>query len=359
MRHVVIMAGGSGTRLWPLSRKGEPKQLLELVDGKSLLRLAYERVAGMVPDANILVCCGAAYTDVVARQLPELPQENLLGEPIGRDSLNAVAWPAAVLAQRDPEAVMAVLTADQIITPVDEFTQALDVAYQIAESDDDALVTFGVVPDSPHTGYGYLKRGEALSAFPQASAITEFKEKPSLEVAQEYLASGQYWWNSGMFVWQAATVLEQLRQLVPQTHASVLELAERPERLGEIYPELEKISVDYAIMEPVSQGRGSAHVVAVPLNIEWYDLGGFSALAEQIAHDEDGNAREGVTVALDSSNNLIINRGRPGTVVAVAGLTGMVVCVTEQATLVVPIEQSQRVKQLVGLVSEQVGPELA
>lgn len=359
MRHVVIMAGGSGTRLWPLSRKGEPKQLLELVDGKSLLRLAYERVAGMVPDANILVCCGASYTDVVARQLPELPQENLLGEPVGRDSLNAVAWPAAVLARRDPQAVMAVLTADQIITPVDEFTRALESAFQVAEADETALVTFGVVPDSPHTGYGYLKRGEALADFPQASEITEFKEKPSLEVAEQYLASGQYWWNSGMFVWQVGTVLEQLRRLMPATHASVLELAEQPERLGEIYPQLEKTSVDYAIMEPVSQGKGSAHVVAVPLNIEWYDLGGFAALAEQIAHDEHGNAREGVTVALDSSRNLLINRGRPGTVVAVAGLSEMVVCVTEQATLVVPLSQAQRVKELVGLVAQQVGPELA
>ena len=359
MRHVVIMAGGSGTRLWPLSRKGEPKQLLELVDGKSLLRLAYERVASMVPAENILICCGAAYVDVVARQLPEIPLENLLGEPMGRDSLNAVAWPAAVLERRDPGAVVAVTTADQIITPVEAFTEALEEAFRIAEADDKALVTFGVVPDSPHTGYGYLKRGEALAGFPDASEIVEFKEKPSVEVAEQYVASGNYWWNSGMFVWRAATVLEQLRLLLPETYASVVELAEHPERLEDIYPKLQKTSVDYAIMEPVSQGKGDAHVVAVPLTIEWYDLGGFAALAEQLATDEQGNAREGVTVTLDSSNNLIINRGRPGTVVAVAGLTGMVVCVTEQATLVVPLDQAQRVKELVGRVSTEVGPELA
>lgn len=359
MRHVVIMAGGSGTRLWPLSRKGEPKQLLELVDGKSLLRLAYERVAGMVADENILVCCGAAYTDVVARQLPELPAENLLGEPVGRDSLNAVAWPAAVIARRDPLAVVAVTTADQIITPVEEFTRALEEAFRIAEVDQSALVTFGVVPDSPNTGYGYLRRGEQLADFPQASEIVEFKEKPNQEVATQYVESGQYWWNSGMFVWQAATVLDQLHQLLPTTHQQVLELAEHPERIDEIYPQLEKTSVDYAIMEPVSQGRGSAHVVAVPLEIEWYDLGGFAALAEHFAVDEQGNAREGVSVVLDSSRNLIINRGNPGSVVAVAGLSDMVVCVTPQATLVVPIGDAQRVKELVALVSEQVGPELA
>lgn len=359
MRYVVIMAGGSGTRLWPLSRKGEPKQLLNLVDGKSLLRLAYERVAGVVPDANILVCAGAAYTDVVAEQLPELPSENLLGEPVGRDSLNAVAWPAAVLQRRDAEAVVAVLTADQIITPVEEFRSSLEQAYRIAEADESALVTFGVVPDSPHTGYGYLKRGAAVAGFEGASQVDEFKEKPSLEVAQAYLDSGQYWWNSGMFVWRTATVLAQLEQLLPETHARCLELAEHPERLAEIYPQLAKTSVDYGVMEPVSQGKGSAHVVAVPLAIDWVDLGGFATLADQIARDEHGNAREGVTVMMDANNNLVINRGRPGTVVAVAGVSGMVVCVTEQATLVVPIEQSQKVKELVGLVAEQVSPELA
>ncbi|HIW29008.1 MAG TPA: mannose-1-phosphate guanylyltransferase [Candidatus Luteococcus avicola] len=359
MRYVVIMAGGSGTRLWPLSRKGMPKQLLNLVEGKSLLRFAYERVAGQVPDANVLVCAGAAYTDVVAEQLPELPASNLLGEPVGRDSLNAVAWPAAVLAKRDPEAVVAVITADQLITPVEEFSRSLDEAFRIAEADPSALVTFGVVPDHAHTGYGYLKRGESLVDFPDASEVDEFKEKPSAEVAQQYLDSGQYWWNSGMFVWRAATVLAELAHLMPQTHAACLELAEHPERLEEIYPTLEKTSVDYAIMEPVSQGKGNAHVVAVPLDISWVDLGGFATLAEQLTQDEQGNAREGVTVSLDASGNLLVNRGRPGTVVAVAGISNMVVCVTETATLVVPIDQSQRVKELVALVADQVGPELA
>jgi len=154
-------------------------------------------------------------------------------------------------------------------------------------------------------------------------------------------------------------VLAELEHLMPQTHAACLELAEHPERLEEIYPALEKTSVDYAIMEPVSQGKGNAHVVAVPLDINWVDLGGFATLAEQLTQDEQGNAREGVTVCLDASGNLLVNRGRPGTVVAVAGISNMVVCVTETATLVVPIDQSQRVKELVALVADQVGPELA
>ena len=159
MRYVVIMAGGSGTRLWPLSRQGTPKQLLELFDGRSLLRLAYERVAGLLPDDRILVCTSRTYVDVVARQLPELPRENLLGEPVGRDSLSAVAWSAAILEQRDPEAVVAMLSADHIITPVEGFRATLERAFSVAEARPRALVTMGVVPTEAHTGFGYVHRG--------------------------------------------------------------------------------------------------------------------------------------------------------------------------------------------------------
>ncbi len=358
MRYVVIMAGGSGTRLWPLSRQGEPKQLLPMIEGKSLLRLAYERVAGVVPDENILVCTGAAYADKVGEQLPELPKENLMGEPVGRDSLNAVAWPAAVLALQDPTAVVATITADQIITPVEAFHEALDQAFRIAESDSKALVTFGVVPDEPHTGYGYLLRGEDLEGFERASHIAEFKEKPDLETAKQFVASGQYWWNSGMFVWQAQTLLDQLAVLRPDTHREVVRLAETPELLDEIYPNLERISVDYAVMEPVSRGEASGHVVGVPLEIQWHDVGSFVTLAEQLAKDENGNARQGITVALDSFNNLLINT-RKDAVLAVEGLTNMVVVTTDKATLVIPAANCQAVKEVVAKVAAQVSPELA
>lgn len=358
MRYVVIMAGGSGKRLWPLSRQGQPKQLLALVGGRSLLRLAYERVSGTVADENILICTGAQYADVVAAQLPELPAANILGEPEGRDSLNAVAWPAAVLALRDPDAVVAVLTADQVIEPIEAFRASLEDAFAVAEADASALVTFGVVPTSPHTGYGYLHRGEALEGG-RGNRVLEFREKPDRDVAEAYLASGDYWWNAGMFVWRASTLLEQIAILLPDTHASVLELAAHPERLGEIYPALMKTSVDYGVMEPVSKGRGTAHVVAVPLDITWHDVGGFASLAELLPADEVGNAREGTTVVLDSRDNLVLNHGREGTVVAVVGVQGLVVVTTPTATLVVPLDQAERVKELVGLVADEVGPELA
>ena len=228
MRYVVIMAGGSGRRLWPLSRQGEPKQLLPLFDGQSLLQLAHQRVLRVVGPEQVLVCTGAGYADVVLEQLPGLLPENLLGEPEGRDSLNAVAWPAAVLARRDPDAVVAMVTADQLINPVDTFADALDAGFRLATELPDVLVTFGVLPTSAHTGYGYLARGADIDGYGTASWVTEFKEKPDLATAQAYLASGDYWWNAGMFVWRARTLLDQLAVLLPQTHAKVLQLAQQP-----------------------------------------------------------------------------------------------------------------------------------
>lgn len=353
------MAGGSGKRLWPLSRQGTPKQLLKLVEGKSLLRIAFERALQVVPAENILVCTGASYSEAVAADLPELPAENLLGEPTGRDSLNAVAWPAAVLALRDPDAYIAQVTADHIMRPVSAFTSALTTAFEIAEQDPLALVTLGVVPTSPHTGYGYLHRGDALPGFPDANQVTEFKEKPDRFLAARYVSSGDYWWNSGMFVWKATTLLDQVATLLPETHATVLRIAENPELLGELYPTLLKTSVDFGIMEPVSRGEGLAHVVAVALPIEWHDVGGFASLAEHLSRDASGNAYEGMTVALDSSSNLIINKGADDSLVAVIGLTDTVVVVTPQITMVCPMEDTERIRELVDHVANTVGPSYA
>jgi len=355
MRYVLIMAGGSGKRLWPLSRQDMPKQLLRVVGGKSLLRIAYERLDGIVPADQVLVCTGADYADIVASELPELKPANILGEPEGRDSLNAVAWPAAVVAARDSDAVMAVVTSDHLMHPVSAFQSALLEAFEVAESGEDFLVTFGVVPTAPHTGYGYLRRGEILPNHADVFSVIEFKEKPDLATAEEYLATGEYWWNSGMFVWRARTFLDQLEALQPKTHTAVQALAAAPYRLSEIYPELLKISVDYAVMEPVSRGEGSAQVVAVRLPITWHDVGGFAALSEQLPRDERGNAIHGVSVLVDARDNLVINNAEDGRVVAVVGLTDTVIVQTPQITLVCPITEAERIKELVAEVTAKLG----
>lgn len=356
MRYVVIMAGGSGTRLWPLSRQGMPKQLLDLVGGTSLLRMAYDRVARVVPAERILVCTGAAYASVVTEQIPELLPENLLGEPVGRDSLNAVAWPAAVLAARDPAAVVAMVSADHLITPVEEFAASLEQGFAIAEESDDVLVTFGVVPTSAHTGYGYLHRGAAVPGHEGACELQEFREKPDRATAEAYLASGEYWWNSGMFVWQAATLLRVLAQLVPESYRIVSEIAAEPAKLAGLYPQLPKISVDFAIMEPVSAGGTGARIVAVPLAISWADVGGFAALAENLPTDADGNAVDGQALLLDSSDSLVVNRSGQQHLVAVLGGHGLVVVTTPDVTLVCPIGATERIKELVAAVADQAGP---
>lgn len=324
-----------------------------------MLQLAYERARQLLDAEHVLVCTGASYAGVVAKQLPELPAENLLGEPEGRDSLNAVAWPAAVLARRDGDAVVAVLTADQLIRPVGAFVQALDKAFQVAEADPKALVTFGVVPNSAHTGYGYLERGADVPGFELVSQVREFKEKPDEVTAERYLKSGRYWWNAGMFVWRADTLLEQLAQLQPATYKSIVELAEHPERLGDIYPKLFKTSVDYAIMEPVSHGRGSAHVVSVALPITWLDVGSYATLAEALAVDGQANPGFGARIARDSAGNLLINTDGPDTLLAVTGLSNMAVVRTPQITLVAPLSASQQIKPLVADVAEQFGRHLA
>ncbi len=358
MRYVVIMAGGSGKRLWPLSRRGEPKQLLPLFDDQSLLQLAFQRVLRVVGPEQVLVCTGAAYADVVLEQLPGLAPENLLGEPEGRDSLNAVAWPAAVLARRDPDAVVAMVTADQLINPVDTFADALDAGFRLATDIPDVLVTFGVLPTSPHTGYGYLARGADIDGYGTASWVTEFKEKPDQATAQAYLASGGYWWNAGMFVWRARTLLDQLAVLLPQTHTKVLQLAEQPERLAEIYPQLLKTSVDYAVMEPVARGEGSARVAAIALDIDWADVGSFAALRAVLPQDPAGNAVVGPVVVRDSTGNLLVNTD-PDSVLAVAGAQDLVVVRTPEATLTATLAASQQIKELAEQVADQVSPGLA
>jgi mannose-1-phosphate guanylyltransferase len=225
----------------------------------------------------------------------------------------------------------------------------------VAESAEEFLVTFGVVPTTPHTGYGYLRRGEEIPGHPDVFSIVEFKEKPDRATAEEYLASGEYWWNSGMFVWRARTFLDQLNLLQPKTHDAVVELAAAPYRLSEIYPELLKISVDYAVMEPVARGEASARVAAVRLPITWHDVGGFAALGEQLPRDEHGNAIHGVSVLVDARDNLVINNAEGGRVVAVVGLTDTVIVQTSQITLVCPVAEAERIKELVAEVTAQLG----
>lgn len=358
------MAGGAGTRLWPLSRRDRPKQLLPLLHGRSLLQLSFDRLRSILPAERIYVCTGQDYAASVHENLPELPRENLLGEPEGRDTANAVGFAAAVIHKKDPDAIVAVVTADHVIEPVAKFSQSLEQAFEVVDQQPTALVTFGIVPTDGHTGLGYIHRGEALEVTtPRTGSyrVLSFKEKPDKATADRYVESGRYYWNSGMFVWRCDTVLSELALHLPDSYRGLMKIAEAwgtPQQdavLRDVYPKLPRISIDYAVMEPVSQGKGKAQVVTVEMPVQWLDVGSWPALADTLRVDEHDNALDcDVCLLVDADNNIIISRD-PNHLVATVGLSDMIIVHTPDVTMVCPKRDAQRVKDLVNKAKEMFG----
>jgi mannose-1-phosphate guanylyltransferase len=364
VQHAVIMAGGSGTRLWPLSRAARPKQLLDVVadaggDGThSLLAEAFDRLLAVLPAERIWVCTAARYGDQVRAALPGLRADRLVLEPVARDTANAVGLAAALVADVDPDAELAVVSADHVIRPVARFAAALRTAYAVLAVRPAALVTLGVTPTSPATGFGYVQKGVPTEV-PGASEVASFREKPDLATAQEYLAGGEYVWNSGMFVWRASTVLAALAEHLPESAAGlarVVAVPAGPRRdavLAEVFPTLPKISVDYAVLEPAATEPG--RVVVVDLDVDWLDVGSWPALAHTLTADEAGNATRGLTVLLDSAGNVVLSDD-PEHLVALVGVRDSVVVHTADVTMVCPVSAAERVKELLAAVAERAGP---
>ena len=352
MRYGVIMAGGSGERLWPLSRHRRPKQLLPLIMGKSLLELAVQRLQGLFDTDKILIVTNGDYADAVAQAVPQIPRENIIGEPIGRDTANAVCLGACIVAQRDPDATMAVFTADHIIRPQDAFAQAVQRACTAAENRPQSLATFGVRPTWPHTGLGYIHRGDRV--VDSVYQVRAFREKPDHTTARRYVESGDYYWNSGMFVWKTATILAALQKHLPASVELLQRAVANKDLTGGLavaYPRLEKISIDFAVMEKAED------VIVVELGCEWLDVGSWPALAGVSEIDEDGNAVVARrTALLDSERNVIVCDDDH--LVAVLGMDDCIVVHSKDATLVCHSSESQRIKELVGLIREKYGEDL-
>jgi mannose-1-phosphate guanylyltransferase len=356
MRYAVIMAGGSGTRVWPLSRARRPKQLLPLLEGdQSLLSLAVERLEGLFDPDQIFVITNAEYADQVASSLPQLPVGNIVGEPEGRDTANAVALAAELLAARDENATMAVFTADHVIRPKEKFIEAIGAACEAAEQQPDALVTFGVRPTWPHPGLGYVHFGDKLRE--GVWNVLGFAEKPDHPTARRYVESGQYYWNSGMFVWTLPAIRGALREFLPQSIERLEPVVEAcragrdfGEILAQVYPELEKISIDYAVMEKAHK------VLMVELNAEWLDVGSWPALENVRPLDESGNVVVAENVALlDSFRNVIVTEDDH--LLAVLGMDDCIIVHSPDATLVCNKSDSQRLKELVALIRNNYGEE--
>lgn len=352
MRHAVIMAGGSGTRLWPLSRRMRPKQLMRLFDGASLLQLARRRLAGLFEARNTWIITSAAYIDLVAAELPDIPRENLIGEPMGRDTANAVGLAAQLIARRDPEATMSVFTADHVLTPQVAFESSIRSGLCAAEEFPSSLVTFGVTPDAPHTGYGYVRRGTVVGT--NVYRCAGFKEKPTLDIARHYLASGDYLWNSGMFCWRTKTILREFARHLPENHARLEDIAqrweklERTDELSVLFGGLQKISVDYGILERAQD------VMIVEMACRWLDVGSWTAIASTRSPDAQENIAVGArAITQDAARNILVSESDH--LLVALGVSDLIIVHSPDATLVCHREHEQQIKNLVQLREAKFG----
>jgi len=351
----MIMAGGSGTRLWPMSRGETPKQLIGLFDGKSLLEIAAARLDGIVATEQQWVCTNQKHQEIICEKLG-LPTSQLLGEPEPRDTLNAVAFTAAVLLKQDPDAIFAVLTADHIIRPQDEFAKCLDIGFSLVEEDAARFVTFGITPTFPATGYGYVELGETICD--GARICKRFVEKPNKQTAEEYIASGNFAWNSGMFIFHAGSFLSALERLQPKSYADIKRIADawgtdtQQRVLSEVYPSLPKISVDYGMMEPASSDDAIT-LCTVPMAVQWLDVGSWPSYGDTLKADSNGNKSDTKSLHLDSNNVLCVSSDKSHTITTI-GCEDLVIVHTDDATLVFPASEAQRVKEMHGLVDDDL-----
>jgi mannose-1-phosphate guanylyltransferase len=343
----VIPAGGAGTRLWPLSRSSAPKFLHDLTGGgRTLLQSTRDRLAPLAGDRFVVVT-GRAHRPAVLEQLPELPQDAVLAEPSPRDSMAAIGLAAALIERRDPDAVMGSFAADHVIPDPGAFAAAVRLAVEVAR--DDWLVTLGIEPSFPSSAFGYVHLGDDLPGHPGAHGVREFVEKPSVPVATDYLATGAYRWNAGMFVARPRVLLDLLAEWHPGFAASLREVAAHPERLEEVWPGLPRIALDHAIAEPAA---AAGRVACVPAGFAWEDVGDFDSLATLLG-SVDGGATvlgEDDLVRVVDSSGLVVPAG--GRVVAVVGLDDVVVVDTPDAVLVTSRARAQDVKRIVAGLQE-------
>lgn len=347
-KYIVIMAGGSGERFWPKSRTKKPKHLLPIVGKDSMLTQTLNRLKNIVPHENIFIITNNQQYHAVLETTPLLPPSQIIPEPIGRDTAAAVGLAKVIVKQRDPNGVLAILPADQTINDVENFKKCLDFAFDVALKND-FLVTIGIPPSSPSTAYGYIKKGSPLDD--NLFKVSKFVEKPNLETAKTYLASGDYLWNAGIFVWSVPSIEKALSLYCPHLSQELFLLetqlhSDQPlsSCLEATYPKLPKISIDYALLEKAQ------NIVTIPSSFDWDDVGEWPAIARHNNADNNNNVISGDSIVYDSKNNIIVNE--QGHLTALVGIDNLIVVQTKDATLICHKDKSQNIKQLLQQIRE-------
>ncbi len=342
----LILAGGSGTRFWPLSRRHRPKQLLPLtvpaehssgITDHSLLRQTVDRLAPDIEPSAVWVCTTRALADSIRAELPNVPPDQILAEPEGRNTAPAIGWSIRSMPESVRDDVIAVLPADHLFADAAAFRHVVQQASNVVERDD-RVIALGVTPRWAETGYGYLELGAELDPRTGLRQVVRFTEKPDANTARDYFEGQTHLWNAGIFLFRGSTLLGHLTDFEPEIMAGIDAIAEAPERTGEIYPSLKSISIDYAVMERLNS------IATLPLDCGWSDLGSWEALAEVLPPDDNRNRGRGDVVAIDATDNLLY--ADEGTV-TVLGVQGLVVVRTDDSVLVAPLERSQEVRRIV------------
>ena len=350
MASVVIMAGGRGERFWPRSRISMPKQFLSLIGAGTMLQQTVQRVEDVVKLNDVYVVAGSDFKDIIAQQLPDLPEENIIIEPFGRNTAAAIGLAAVVIGRKNPHDVMIVLPADHHISDLPRFKEIIRGAVEAAATGDE-VVTLGITPGRPETGYGYIRRGEEYGSYSGVKTyiVRQFTEKPDRQKAQQFLDEGDYLWNSGMFVWRIDLIRKLINTYTPEL-ASGLEHIEKDcggseyeQTLVREYQKLPSISVDYGIMEQADR------VLVIPSDFGWDDLGSWTALDRYAGKDENGNALTGKGALLDTSNTYVY---APGHTVATIGVRDLIIVYHEGSLLICHKDQAQEIRNAVQMLKE-------
>lgn len=355
MLHAVIMAGGSGTRFWPESRGPRPKQLLKLVGERTMIQSTVDRLGTLIPPQRILVVTNAGLVDEVWNQLPQLPPQALIGEPCRRDTAPCIGLAALAIVRDDPEGVMVVMPSDHVIAPDAAFQQAISLAARLVEASPERIVTFGIRPTYAAESFGYIERGAALSKPAAGEAgvyhVKQFREKPKAEIARQYLAEGTFYWNSGIFVWKAATILAALQERQPEmfarlgTIAAAIDSPNFSEVFAREFTAIQGVSIDYAVME---QARD---VLVVEAPFAWDDVGSWQAIARLAGTDAEGNTILARHLGLRTQGTIV--RGPDDHLIVTLGVSNCIVVHTPDATLVADKNDEESIRELVKLIAER------